>query len=334
MAIFLTILKIIGIVLLCIIGLIILILLYVLLAPFWFKIEGIVDRDLNYRVKVKATTFLHFIQVHVNLAKDEDLSFDATVLGPLVKVFPKDKKEDEADDDIKELEDKSASESESSEDMENVKSTAESDASDENTQTKAIKASSDDNTQAELIEVKTEENEAENESEIETESEKSEEEKTGFLDKIKAFFNKLNPKNWVEKLKQKINDTKEKIKGLKNKGNEILAILKDPANKAWLKKIFTQLKKLIKSFGINMRGTNLDFSLGSPDTTGKVSGALALFPPVYDKKVRILPDFSDEELYFDGNVFIKGRIQLVCMLYFVVVILLDKNTKKIIGLLK
>ena len=144
---------------------------------------------------------------------------------------------------------------------------------------------------------------------------------------MREFFNRYNPKRLYEKLK-------EKIEELKKNADKIYSVIFDETNKEWLSKVIKELKKLIKSLGLNMRGTDLDFSLGSPDTTGQVSGVLSLFPPVYDKKVRIIPDFVDEELYFDGNVYIKGKLQLISVVIFALVILLDSNTKRIINEIK
>ncbi len=93
MAIFLTILKIIGIILLCIIGLVLVILLYLLLGPFWFRVDGYIDREFNYNIKIKVTSFLHFLQVHVNQKKDEEREADCTIFGTLVKIFPKEEKD-------------------------------------------------------------------------------------------------------------------------------------------------------------------------------------------------------------------------------------------------
>ena len=342
MAIFLTILKIIGIVLLCIIGLVLFIILYVLLAPFWFKVQANVNRDMDFFVKVKATTFLHFIQVHVNFDKENGLNYDATVLGSLIKIFPKGEKKSDAET----IEDTGVENT--GEDIEATDVAAVSEDSGIDGLKEVIKYTPDDwdeseaESEAEREAVSEEQKEAESEAETaseteekkEYENESESEEKTGIIDKIKAFFHKLNPKTWIEALKKKLAEIKETVNDLKGKGTKILGVLRDNDNKAWLKKIFTQLKKLIKSMGINMRGTNLDFSAGEPDTTGLVCGALSLFPPIYDKRVRILPDFADDNLYLDGNVFIKGRIQLVFVVYFVLVILLDANTKKILNTLK
>ncbi len=305
MSVFLLILKIIGIVLLCIIGLILFIILYVLLAPFWFKLQGSIDREMNYSVKVKACTFLHFIQVHVDYLKDGGLNYNVSILGTLVRILPRKNKDEESEDD------------------ENVVS------QEENEDETAI----DINETEEVVESLEDIQDVDVDSPdiVDTESDDFEERfnegDRKFFIKVREFFDRFNPKKLYKKFK-------EKIEELKKHADKIYAVIFDEANKEWLGKVKKELKKVIKSLGLNMRGTDLDFSLGSPDTTGQVSGVLALFPPVYDKKVRIIPDFVDEELYFDGNVYIKGKLQLVRIVIFALAILLDSNTKRIINEIK
>lgn len=305
MSVFLLILKIIGIVLLCIIGLILFIILYVLLAPFWFKLQGSIDREMNYSVKVKACTFLHFIQVHVDYLKDGGLNYNVSILGTLVRILPRKIKDEKSEDD------------------ENVVS------QEENEDETAI----DINETEEVVESLEDIQDVDVDSPdiVDTESDDFEERfnegDRKFFIKVREFFDRFNPKKLYKKFK-------EKIEELKKHADKIYAVIFDEANKEWLGKVKKELKKVIKSLGLNMRGTDLDFSLGSPDTTGQVSGVLALFPPVYDKKVRIIPDFVDEELYFDGNVYIKGKLQLVRIVIFALAILLDSNTKRIINEIK
>ena len=305
MSVFLLILKIIGIVLLCIIGLILFIILYVLLAPFWFKLQGSIDREMNYSIKVKACTFLHFIQVHVDYLKDGGLNYNVSILGTLVRILPRKNKDEESEDD------------------ENVVS------QEENEDETAI----DINETEEVVESLEDIQDVDVDSPdiVDTESDDFEERfnegDRKFFIKVREFFDRFNPKKLYKKFK-------EKIEELKKHADKIYAVIFDEANKEWLGKVKKELKKVIKSLGLNMRGTDLDFSLGSPDTTGQVSGVLALFPPVYDKKVRIIPDFVDEELYFDGNVYIKGKLQLVRIVIFALAILLDSNTKRIINEIK
>ncbi len=334
MSIFLLILKIIGIVLLCIIGLILFIILYVLLAPFWFKLQGSIDREMNYSIKVKACTFLHFIQVHVDYLKDGGLNYNVSILGTLVRILPRKNKDEESEDDEnvvsqEENEDETAIDAKDTEKaVENDDETSEAVEKEEQEQivedNKVATKNSVDLEDIQDVDVDSPDI-------VDTESddfeERFNEDDRKFFIKVREFFDRFNPKKLYKKFK-------EKIEELKKHADKIYAVIFDEANKEWLGKVKKELKKVIKSLGLNMRGTDLDFSLGSPDTTGQVSGVLALFPPIYDKKVRIIPDFVDEELYFDGNVYIKGKLQLVRIVIFALAILLDSNTKRIINEIK
>ena len=332
MAIFLTILKIIGIVLLCIIGLILFIILYVLLAPFWFKIQGNIDREMNYNVKIKACTFLHFIQLHVDYFKDEGLNYNVSILGTLVRILPRNNNDEEFEDsneDVvseEEIEDKTTID-----EIENDEAALNEDVTSEAVKQEEIVEDNKDATDKTLDLDDIQDVDVNSPNIVDTESddfeERFNEEDRNFFVKVREFFDRYNPKRLYEKLNKKIEE-------LKKNADKIYSVIFDETNKEWLSKVIKELKKLIKSLGLNMRGTDLDFSLGSPDTTGQVSGVLSLFPPVYDKKVRIIPDFVDEELYFDGNVYIKGKLQLISVVIFALVILLDSNTKRIINEIK
>ena len=334
MSVFLLILKIIGIVLLCIIGLILFIILYVLLAPFWFKLQGSIDREMNYSVKVKACTFLHFIQVHVDYLKDGGLNYNVSILGTLVRILPRKNKDKESEDDEnvvsqEENEDETAIDAKGTEKaVENDDETSEAVEKEEQEQ---IVEDNKVTTQKSIDLEDIQDVDVDSPDIVDTESDDFEERfnegDRKFFIKVREFFDRFNPKKLYKKFK-------EKIEELKKHADKIYAVIFDEANKEWLGKVKKELKKVIKSLGLNMRGTDLDFSLGSPDTTGQVSGVLALFPPIYDKKVRIIPDFVDEELYFDGNVYIKGKLQLVRIVIFALAILLDSNTKRIINEIK
>ena len=340
MSVFLLILKIIGIVILCIIGLVLFIVLYVLLAPFWFKVQGSIDRDMNYSFKVKACTFLHFIQVHVDYLKDDGLNYNVSILGTLVRILPRKKKDEDAegsegvieedidnDATIESVESEESLEDEPAKDEDTVKEEVTEDSTKEELTSEDMSASAEKVTDLDDIS----DIDVNSSKIVDTESEDFEErfneEDRKFFIKVREFFDRFNPKKLYKKMKAKFEELKKDI-------DKILSVIFNDSNKEWLGKVMRELKKLIKSLGLNMRGTDLDFSLGSPDTTGQVSGVLALFPPIYDKKVRIIPDFVDEELYFDGNVYIKGKLQLVFVVIFALAILLDSNTKRIINEIK
>lgn len=328
MAIFFTILKIIGIILICIVGLVLFIILYLLLAPFFFEVQGTIDKDMNYIIRAKVTSFLHFAQFHLNMSKDESLNMSATILGPLIKIYPKAEKDDTSSDNSQlKTDDNQREEVISAYEQ----STIDSNDHDNNINTPDITNNSNNNADNDSL------NKASEIQDISTDyipRDDNDNTSSSILDRIKEILHKLNPKTLINKIKTKIKEIKTKIKDIKNKTDKIFSVLNEIDIKSLLKKIIVQFKGMIKRMRLNMRGTDLDFSLGSPDTTGQVSGVLSLFPPIYDRKVRIIPDFNDENLYFDGNLFIKGRIQLASMLYFVLVIITDSNTKKLINAIK
>ena len=86
MAIFLMILKIIGIILLCILGLILLILLLVLFAPFHYKMAAeYVDESGDYGADVSVRWL--FIKLMADIAKGQKLDYTLNIFG--IQIYPK-----------------------------------------------------------------------------------------------------------------------------------------------------------------------------------------------------------------------------------------------------
>lgn len=304
MAIFLTILKIIGIVLLCLIGFIILVLSYFIFLPFWYQASGEIDKEKNYKINIKATTFLHFAQFHMNYEKDDEMKLKATIFGVLLKVFPRENNNTSNDD------------------LELIDSVDDIDDIESNTIL-------NDEVSNDIMSINDKDvicdNEKDN-NEINFDIEKS----SGNEDETNSFFKKISPKYWIEALKKKVSDLKIKFTDIKSKIKDIITEIKREENKEFFKKVISLLKKFIKSLKLNLNGTNLMFSLGAPDLTGLVLGGLALFPCFVDKHVSIKPDFETEELYFEGKVFLKGRICIISMIKFALAVYFDPNGKKII----
>lgn len=92
---------------------------------------------------------------------------------------------------------------------------------------------------------------------------------------------------------------------------------------------------LIKKLLPHIQKIDGTYSLGAPDTTGKVFGVASLLPVMYRKGNRLQPDFESEDLYFDGLLMLNGKIKVSWFLGVVIKILLNKNSRtlvfKIIG---
>ena len=85
MAIFLTVLKILGIVILCILGLVLLILLLVLFCPFRYTVGG----EMYDEVRADASVRWLFIKVLVDYTKEKGLVYKLKLLG--IPIYSSDK---------------------------------------------------------------------------------------------------------------------------------------------------------------------------------------------------------------------------------------------------
>ena len=122
----------------------------------------------------------------------------------------------------------------------------------------------------------------------------------------------------------KINFTR---KTLIQRCNLILTFFKEEENKEGIKKIWMTIKKSVKHiFPRRIKGY-VHFGTGDPCSTGQLLGIISLTYHYY-QNVKIVPDFNEEIL--EGNVNVKGRIQLFTLAIICIKLLLDKNFKKLL----
>ena len=72
-----------------------------------------------------------------------------------------------------------------------------------------------------------------------------------------------------------------------------------------------------------------DFSMGNPAWTGQVVGVLSLMPLMYEKRVRVYPDFESEEMYVKGYAIARGYFNFLQMLIPMVRVMIDRNIRKL-----
>lgn len=94
-----------------------------------------------------------------------------------------------------------------------------------------------------------------------------------------------------------------------------------------IKQVFALLGKMKPT----VLTADLDYSTGEPDTTGYVTGVLALFPFVYGKKKNFRPDFQADEPYLNGTIGLKGKIFLFQAVYIIIKIIANKDSRAFIG---
>ncbi len=129
-----------------------------------------------------------------------------------------------------------------------------------------------------------------------------------------------------------------KIKGILERIKEIYVktkkILEDEKNQDAIKHIKEEILYLIKIFLPKKSKIDAVFSTGSPDTTGQLFGVLALFPAMYQRNWKIIPDFQADDPYFKGTFWGKGKLYLYQLVGIAVRIVFDKNCRRLYTILK
>ncbi|ROR29457.1 DUF2953 family protein [Mobilisporobacter senegalensis] len=137
--------------------------------------------------------------------------------------------------------------------------------------------------------------------------------------KIQTFFNRLKLK-LIE-----LNLTRESII---YRFHLIKTFLTDEINKAGIKKIWLSIKKITRHIFPKRVEANIHFGTGDPCSTGQVLGVISLTYHLYQKSVKIIPDFNEEIL--EGHINAKGRIRLFTLAIICIKLLLDKNFKQLL----
>lgn len=104
---------------------------------------------------------------------------------------------------------------------------------------------------------------------------------------------------------QKVKVTKENIT---KKSKEISDMINDPKNREMVAFLWVQVKKLLKILKPKKVEAYIHFGLKDAETTGKAAMYAASLYGFIGKNVTIYPDFEQEII--EGNIYIKGSIQL------------------------
>ncbi|MBQ4283800.1 MAG: hypothetical protein IJB96_07740 [Lachnospira sp.] len=168
----------------------------------------------------------------------------------------------------------------------------------------------------------------------ENNNEPKEEEPKGIFekigDRISSVFKRINEtctavkeklaSTW-ESIKQKKDDTTEKV-------NDILRIVKDEGNQEFVKFVWEQLKYLLRKLKPKKGHLNAHFGMDDPETTGKIAMYLAVAYGLLGIDMNIQPDF--EQKIIEGELYLKGRLQLVTIVIIAVRLYMNKHFKRIV----
>lgn len=294
-SIILSILKIIGIILLCILGLFLAIVLIVLFVPIRYKVvanSNINDTDKDYHAIAKFSWLLCLVRGKYEYPSEEGL---IVKIGPFtVYGGPEKDKTSKKKDKVK-----SDSQDASSNIEQNNQADKVSDEISENSQNIEITSGKDDNTS---------------------------EKKAGRKSiKDKIFYTR-------KKICDKINKIRTKIKYIFANIRKYIDIIKTGEFTeafALCKKSLIRLFRMIKPRKLKVRGS---IGMKSPDQTGYVCAAIGVLSPYFKKHIQLTPDF--ENFVIEGDVLIKGRIYLFVVLIVGIKVFFDKNIRKVIEMFR
>lgn len=344
MTVFLTILKVIGIVLLILIGILLTAALLVLLAPVRYSAQGTWQEKPVGTIKVSWLAHL----VTCRAAFDEGLTFCVRLAG--IQLLPKrEKKKKRRRRSEKEQEESTAGQETAAEQESGVVKESESgreqveapgkepakasDAGKAAKQTAAQeneKASAAEQEPVESVAQKAEESVAPDGNGEERQAEQEEASADGvwcfldsLLEKVYAIFRNCG---------DKYAEICAKIEQVRKTVARYLAILQREETKQLAALTFGQLRKILRHVLPGKLQIYLCVGTGDPASTGQILAVQGMLYPFLGQRLQIEPDFDRKRL--EGNFYMKGHITLAVLLACALRIVINRNFRKLMKMLR
>ncbi len=332
MPVFLTVLKIIGIVLLSVLALLLLILLILLFVPVRYRLRGDINADeKHFDLGFDATWLLHIIHAKASFLKtereddalsakkrEEGFGYEIRLFG--FKIRPKKEKApviDESEYELPAVVEEYRSGEERAEKAE---------LSEEPVLTKDMES------KAETEEDHTVSGEESNEAESRRGEEGfSEEIPKGFGERLKDFASLL--KGMGKKVRQLRENARCKIRGIYDNISEVsrkiryyYELLERESTREAIELLLHELCRILKAIKPRKYRLNMIYGFEDVSLTGEVTGILAVLFSGAGKNAVFIPDF--EQPTIQGDFFFKGRIRLLTIIIVLWRLYFNKNFRR------
>ena len=299
MAVVLTILKILGIILLCIIGLLLLLLILVLVVPIRYRVEGAFTEEQKF---AKGKVRWMFFRVLGHFDKDEGLLGEVKVAWFTVKRFERKFGKDEEVQVIEEAGGQTLEEA--------IQELEEKEAAEEQKKAEVTKP-------------------AEAGKKADTGGVPPDQPKAPEIDMTVG-------KDAPEEKKAPGEEVIDKIEDKWDKMNRKMSHLQQFWERPATQRTWERLKKILGKWMKHLKPTkakvDMHFGFTSPATTGSMLGYMARFYPLYGNWLTIYPDFYYK--VFEAEGFVKGRIRIGTFAIPALFLYLRKDTRRTIKLAK
>lgn len=294
----LLILKIIGKILLILLLVILAVILLLLFTPFGYSV------NLEYynalKAKVRFHDFLRFLSVKFDYDGESD--FSVHILWGRVKLFPK------GNPKKKESKQKASKKKNSKTFDENFTEREVSEEEEKEYRENLYRAGTESTAEVNVL--------------VSGDSESSDKDNSSHADSGTDEAHDIKKKPKKEKKKKQ----KKSRPGFSSLLKEIMSDEYADGRKILIDKVL----KLVKHIWPDIKEADVTYSLGEPDTTGYATAFLAMMPFIYGKKKSFNPDFASEKPYFRGYIIIDGKLFLYYVLYIVISLFANKDSRKLI----
>jgi len=158
----------------------------------------------------------------------------------------------------------------------------------------------------------------------------------------KSEKNRFSLKKWCLKIINKIKKTIQNIKAIwekfiqtckniREKVSDIRLFLNDEGNKEAFRVCKEQFVIALKHVKPQKYKINAKFGTGDPALTGQILGILGMLMPLYKENGHFTPDF--ENVIFEGDIFLKGRVTLAKVLLIAWKLYRNENVKRCYGMI-
>lgn len=104
----------------------------------------------------------------------------------------------------------------------------------------------------------------------------------------------------------------------------------DEVNRHAVSHLWKELLKLLRSYKPRKLKADLTFSLADPALTGGAVGMISLLPWIYRYPCSIIPDFTSEKLYIEGEVLACGKVTVFVFAVSLLRLLRDKEFMQVV----
>lgn len=128
-----------------------------------------------------------------------------------------------------------------------------------------------------------------------------------------------------QKIKKKYVEVCDKIKVLLEKKEKITELLKEPVHVDAVKKLWVELKKLLRRLKPKKFQAKIRFGFDDPYTTGQVLAVLGMIYPFVGEVTEVVPDFENKIL--KGTLYAKGKVRIIHLVAFAWNLIWCKNVR-------